>query len=108
MSRFIGQLLADHPCQKLVSPLGIVYALGDPVIIPEIKLGKVSVKVLFFAVVIDAIDSPLEDAEIPFDGIGGYDGALLDTDVLFLLVIHFGVLADRSSCPELLEVSVIR
>jgi len=43
MSCFIGQSLAFHTKQQLISTLGIVYAIGNAIAIPEIKLSKVTV-----------------------------------------------------------------
>ena len=69
-------------------------------VIPEIELGKVSMEMLLFAMVIDTVDAPLEDAEITFDGVGSDYRALLNSHIFFFLVIHFGVLAAYSHAVE--------
>src|SRR5580765_503364 len=69
-SRSIGQPLADCPCNRAVSALGIVHAASDAVAVPEIKFRKVAVKVLFLTVLVNRLHTLLEDAEIAFDGVG--------------------------------------
>jgi len=100
VSRFIGQPLADHACQKLVGPRCVVHALGNPVVVPEIKLGKVSVKMLLLAVVVSAVDASLENAEIAFNGVSGDYFTPFFPDIFFLKMVNGGVLAARAGTVQ--------
>ena len=67
--RRIGQSFTDNASQTVVCPVKIINTPSHSIIIPEIELSKVSVKMLFIAMMVYAIDASLEDREIPFNGI---------------------------------------
>ncbi len=65
----IGKPLAFDARHSAVSALSIVHAKCNAVAVPEVELGKVAVKVLLPAMLIDALHSALEDREVAFDGV---------------------------------------
>ena len=70
MSRSIGQALADDTLERANGAPLVVDAQRAPGIIPEIELGKVAVKVLFLAVLVNAHHSALENTERALNGVG--------------------------------------
>ena len=70
MSRLIGETPTDDTTKGTLSASLIFDSDCAPMAISEIKLGKVAVKMLFPAVLIDALHAALEDAEKALDGIG--------------------------------------
>jgi hypothetical protein len=59
----------------------------DPVRIAEVELGEIAVKVLFGAVLIDALDATLEDLVVAFNGVGCNDFVALAADVFVFRVV---------------------
>ena len=49
--------------------VGIVDAKSGAIVVPEFKLGKVAVKVLLGAVLVDAAHPALDDGEVELDGV---------------------------------------
>jgi hypothetical protein len=68
-SRSVGKSFAHDAADSALGPLNIVDTQSDAVAIPEVEFGEVTVKVLFAHVLIDAVDSALQDREITFCGI---------------------------------------
>ena len=66
----IGQALANDTLERLYGAGFIVHAQRDAVVIAEIIFAQIAVKVLFIAMLIDALHAALEDREIAFNGIG--------------------------------------
>ena len=66
---FVGQTLTDYALNGFGRTLNVLNAQGGAFIIPEIKLAKVALQVLFGHMMINAIDAALQDGEIAFDGI---------------------------------------
>jgi hypothetical protein len=71
VSRSIGEPLANYPAQRQFSPLGIIHAERNSVIVPEIELGEVAMQVFLADMLIDAVDPAFEDREVSLGGIGG-------------------------------------
>jgi len=63
VSRSIGEPFPDFTTDRAIGPLDIVNAESDPIIVPEIELGKVTMKVFLAYVLIDPIDPALENRE---------------------------------------------
>src|SRR5262249_23730180 len=100
VSRSIGQALADDAFDRIFSPLHIVYAQPDPIVVPEVELRKIPVQVLFLTVLIHALHAALEDREVALHGVGSDDvGAALrevpDVGVahIFVGAVGHGVVA---------------
>src|SRR6516162_1517491 len=70
MSRSVGEPLADYAAQRPVRALLIVNAETDSVAVAEIEFGEIAMKVLLADVLIDAINSALQDREIILGSIG--------------------------------------
>jgi hypothetical protein len=69
MSRLIGQSLPNDAAQRAGRTLYIVHTQRDPLVVAEIELSKIPLQVFLADVMIDAIDAPLQDREISFDGV---------------------------------------
>ncbi len=80
-SRFVSEPLPDHPFKELFSSRGVVNSLSTPMIIPEIEFGKVAVKMLFLAVLVNALHAALEYGEIVLSAIHVH-GVVFWADVL--------------------------
>lgn len=72
---FIGQALTGEALQRLVGPCGIVEAGLDAIAVAEVELGQIPLQMGFADVLVDAVDAPLQDGEIAFDGVGGHVAA---------------------------------
>ena len=70
ISRLISQPLADDAFERAISALSVVDAEFDTVRISEIELREIAVKMLFAAVLIDALHAALEDRIVAFDRVG--------------------------------------
>ena len=70
-SRSIGQPLPDDALDSSLGTLFIIDAQRRAVVVPEIKLGEIAMKMLFADVLINAIDTTLQDREEVFCGVGG-------------------------------------
>ena len=70
MSRLISEPFTHNTGKEFIGPLRIINSLGNALAIAEVKLSKVAVKVLFAAMLIDALHAALENRIIAFDGIG--------------------------------------
>ena len=68
-SRSIGETLANDALERLVGTCAVVHTERNPVVVPEIELGKVAIQMLPAAMLINAGHSALEDAEEAFDGV---------------------------------------
>ena len=72
-----------------------MYALGDAVVIPEVKLCQIAVQVLFIAVLIHAFHASLEDREIAFQRVhvnraaNVLTSAVLDREVMLKRLADF-------------------
>ena len=53
----IGEALADDAAKQTIGSLGIVHPTRNTVVIAELELGKVAVKVLFAAELIDTLQA---------------------------------------------------
>src|SRR5712671_4761230 len=83
MRRSIGESLPDDALQRPLSALYIVNAKSNAIAVAEIELGQISVQMLLFAMLIDALHATLEDRIIAFNGVGV--GAT--ANVFFLAVV---------------------
>ena len=70
MSRLISEPLANNTTKEFIGPLGIVNAPGNALAIAEVKLGKVAMKMMFFAMLIHTLHTTFEDGEKALHGIG--------------------------------------
>jgi len=70
MSRSIGQALPYDAPNDAIGALDIINAECDPLVVAEIELGEIPLQVLLADVMIDSVDTALQDREIPFNGIG--------------------------------------
>src|ERR1700722_8199804 len=95
-SRSIGQTLAFDALDRKLGALDIVNSKLHPVRIAEVKFGEITVKGLFFAVLINAFHSTLEVAVITVDGIGRNQLSSLPAGVFILGVVD-GVVASELS-----------
>ena len=73
-SRFISEALPFYASQGEVGACAVTNAERNAVTVAKIKFGKVPVKMLLTAMLIDADHATLEDAVIAFDGVGGDEG----------------------------------
>src|SRR5579863_3415040 len=73
-SRFISKPLSFDATKRSVGARNVVEAKLLALVIAEIELSKVAMQMLFAAMLIDAEHAAFEDAEIPFNGVGAYDG----------------------------------
>jgi hypothetical protein len=87
MSRSIGEPFPDDTTDRAIGPPDIVNAQRDPIVMPEIELGEVTVKVLLAHVLIDPINPAFQDREEILGGIG----RCVSPHVLFLSVIDGAV-----------------
>jgi hypothetical protein len=87
MSRSLSEPLADYAANCAIGALYIVDAERDPVAVAEIEFGEIAVKVFLADVLIDAVDSALQDREVIFGGIGRDIAA----NVFLLRVVHGAV-----------------
>ena len=80
----IRQPLAFHTKESLFRPLFIIHAFCDAVVIAAVELGQIAVKVLFGAMLVNALHTAYEDREIAFEGVGVAVAAL----PFFLAVVN--------------------
>jgi|SRR5271165_5333456 len=64
-SRSIGQSLAGGTAQRAIGPFNIINAESNPVAVPEIELGQITMKVPLGAMLIDPDHAALEDLKKP-------------------------------------------
>src|SRR5205085_1351923 len=84
-SPFISQALAHDAGQDFVGTGGVINAKRQTMTVTKLKLGKVAMKVLLGAMLIDATHTTLENAESAFNGIGRNVAAHI-----FLVVVMHG------------------
>jgi hypothetical protein len=65
----MGESLALGATQDVASAFGIVHAEGNPIVVPEIKLGEVAVQMFLANVLIDIVDAAFQDGEEAFGGL---------------------------------------
>jgi hypothetical protein len=87
ISCFISEALAPCALHGVSGTLSVIYAKRNPVVVPKVELAQISLQMGFGDVLIDAIDAPLEDAEISLNGIG----MNVATDVLAFGVVDGAV-----------------
>ena len=66
----IREPLAFGTLEDAGGPVGVVHTELDPVVVPEVELGKVAVQVGFAHVLIDAVDAALQDGEEALGSVG--------------------------------------
>src|SRR5208337_5103073 len=70
MSRLISEPLTNHATKEFIGPLGIVNASGNALAIAEVKLGKITVKMMFLAMLIHTLHTTFEDGKEALHGVG--------------------------------------
>jgi hypothetical protein len=65
-SRSVSQPLADDASDSAFGALDIIHAESDSVAVAEIELGEVTVKVFLANVLVDAINTALQDRKVIF------------------------------------------
>ena len=69
MSPLISEPFPYHSTKEFFGPLSVINASGDALAIAEIKLCQIAVKVIFLAMLIDALHATFEDREKSFHGV---------------------------------------
>src|SRR6478736_168337 len=70
MSRSICQPLANNAAKRASGALYIINTKRNPLVVSEIKLRKIPLQMFLADVMIDTVNSALQDREISFDGVG--------------------------------------
>jgi hypothetical protein len=65
VKRSIGETLPDNALQRKIGPHDVVYAQLDPIAISEIELRKVTMQMLFLAMLVNAFHATLENRVTP-------------------------------------------
>jgi hypothetical protein len=104
----IGEPLADDASNRAFGASIIVDAEGGAIAVPEIELGKVAVKVLLAAMLIDAFHPAFEDGKEAFDGVGRYHTAIIGFADIFLLAVVDALVAGEALADIAVSVGFIR
>jgi hypothetical protein len=88
MSRSVSEPLADYPAQGPVRAFQVINTECDPVAVPKIEFGEVTVKVFLADVLIDAVDPAFQDREISLGGV-----SMSVASDIFLLRVNDGLMA---------------
>jgi hypothetical protein len=99
----ISQPLTDNPLQRAITTGHVINAERNAVAVTEIKLGKIAMQVLFGAVLVNALNSALENRVIAFNRVR----VDVITNILFSLVVH-RVVAKEPAAERFLPASLIR
>ena len=70
MSCSICQPLANNAAERASGALYIINTKRNPLVVSEIKLRKIPLQMFLADVMIDTVNSALQDREISFDGVG--------------------------------------
>jgi hypothetical protein len=97
MSRSIGEPFPNNALDGDLGALNVIYTEPDAVAIAEIVFRKISVQMLFAAMLIDALHAALEDRVVPLDRVGVDVTA---ADVFAIGVVH-GLMRATDICLDL-------
>jgi hypothetical protein len=88
ISRSISEPLADDATNRTLRPLNIINSKRDPIVVPKIKFGEITMQMFLADVLIDAIDPALEDREVSLGGV-----SVSITSDVFILRVNDGMMA---------------
>src|SRR5215212_4417250 len=97
----ISEPLANCPEQGADTTLVVIHPESDTVVVSELELGEVTVQVFLVAMLIDALEPPLEQAEEALDGVR------VDREVVGIDVLTEGVVNSAMSCELFPETGVM-